>query len=65
MLTELEKIVSDRAEYLKIENYLYDQLNLNRKKMNKQLSRHQHQQTVLQQTAIEAGITILNNIKRS
>lgn len=65
MLTELEKIVSDNTEYIKIQHYLYDQLNNCRKKLNKPLLPNEHQQVAQQQNAILAGITILNNIKRS
>ena len=65
MLTELEKIVSDNTEYIKIQHYLYDQLNNCRKKLNKSLLPNEHQQVAQQQNAILAGITILNNIKRS
>ncbi|HGJ5874116.1 MULTISPECIES: EscE/YscE/SsaE family type III secretion system needle protein co-chaperone [Arsenophonus] len=65
MLTELEQIVSDNAEYIKIQHYLYDQLNNCRKKLNKPLLPDEHQQIAQQQTAIWAGITVLEKIKRS
>lgn len=65
MLTELEQIVSDNAVNTKIQHYLYDQLNNCRKKLNKPLFPAEHQQIAQQQTAIWAGITVLEKIKRS
>lgn len=65
MLTQLEKKVGDNTEYIKIQHYLYEQLNDCRKKLNKPLLPNEHQQTAQQQTAIWAGITILEKIKRS
>lgn len=65
MLTQLEERVSDNVEYDKIQHYLYEQLNNCRKKLNKPLSLDEHRQAVQQQTAIWAGITILEKIKWS
>lgn len=65
MLTQLEERVSDSVEYVKIQHYLYDQLNNCRKQLNKALSRDEHSHTIQQHTAIWAGITMLEKIKWS
>lgn len=52
MFTQQKERVSDRVEYVKIEHYLYGQLNNCRKKLNKPLSYDEHRQSVQQQTTI-------------